>query len=111
MLRFRDYPAVFGRDDEIPAYGVMFPDLPGCVTQGDDLEDAMRMAREVLALHLFGMYRDGDPIPEPSTPESVTIPEDWPPDSLVLMVTPDEEALRELCERYGLPHHDHEHED
>jgi predicted RNase H-like HicB family nuclease len=35
-------------------YGVSFPDLPGCVTAGVDLEDARRMAGEVLALHLAG---------------------------------------------------------
>jgi predicted RNase H-like HicB family nuclease len=52
-------------------YGVSFPDLPGCVTAGVDLDDARRMAEEALALHLEGMEEDRDPIPEPSTLEAV----------------------------------------
>ncbi len=31
------------------------PDLPGCLTAGVDLDDARRMAEEVLAVHLAGM--------------------------------------------------------
>ena len=47
-------------------YGIEFPDFPGCVTAGTDLEDARRMAAEALDLHIRGMLEDGDPIPEPS---------------------------------------------
>ena len=50
-------------------YGVSFPDLPGCYSCGDDLEDALRMAKEALELHIYGMERDGDPIPKPSKPD------------------------------------------
>jgi predicted RNase H-like HicB family nuclease len=50
---------------------VSFPDLPGCVTAGFDLDDAQRMAEEALALHLEGLEEDGDPIPEPSSLETV----------------------------------------
>ncbi|TLU71201.1 type II toxin-antitoxin system HicB family antitoxin [Lichenicoccus roseus] len=52
-------------------YGVEFPDLPGCVTAGTDLDDARRMASEVLALHIQGMVEDGDEVPYPSTLETV----------------------------------------
>ena len=52
-------------------YGVSFPDLPGCITAGLDLEDARRMASEALGLHLAGMSADGDDIPEPSTLEMI----------------------------------------
>lgn len=52
-------------------YGVSFPDLPGCVTAGTDLDDARAMAAEALALHLAGMAEDGDAIPEPSSLEAV----------------------------------------
>src|SRR5436309_1915457 len=48
-------------------FGVSFPDLPGCVTAGRTLQEAHRMAAEVLALHIAGMVEDGEPIPEPST--------------------------------------------
>ena len=52
-------------------YGVSFPDLPGCVAAGVDLDDARAMAEEALALHLGGMAADEEPIPEPSSLEAV----------------------------------------
>lgn len=47
-------------------YSLYFPDLPGCTGGGDDLEDAQRGAAEALNLHIYGMEKDGDPIPFPS---------------------------------------------
>lgn len=52
-------------------YGVSFPDFPGVVTAGTDLDDARRMAEEALAFHVEGMIEDGDAIPEPSSLEAV----------------------------------------
>jgi predicted RNase H-like HicB family nuclease len=66
----RQYIALIHKDVDSD-YGVSFPDLPGCVTAGVDLDDARRMAEEALALHLEGMEEDGDPIPEPSSLEAV----------------------------------------
>lgn len=34
------------------AVGVWFPDLPGCTSAGDDLDEALRNAPEALALYL-----------------------------------------------------------
>ncbi|MBW8445634.1 MAG: type II toxin-antitoxin system HicB family antitoxin [Arenimonas sp.] len=48
-------------------FGVSFPDFPGAVTAGIDLDDARRMAEEALALHVEGMVEDGEAIPEPSS--------------------------------------------
>jgi predicted RNase H-like HicB family nuclease len=47
-------------------YSVYFPDLPGCVGCGDDYESAYQDAVEALALHLYGMMKDGDPVPASS---------------------------------------------
>ena len=47
-------------------YAVLFPDLPGCNSQGDNLEEAFSMAVEALAGHLECMADDGDVIPSPS---------------------------------------------
>jgi predicted RNase H-like HicB family nuclease len=47
-------------------YAVLFPDLPGCNSQGDSLEEAFSMAVEALAGHLECMVDDADAIPEPS---------------------------------------------
>ncbi|GGE09359.1 HicB family protein [Aureimonas endophytica] len=57
--------------DAVSDYGVSFPDLPGCVTAGRDLDEARAMAAEALALHLAGMAADGEAIPEPSSLEAV----------------------------------------
>jgi len=43
------------------------PDLPGCVSTGDTLEEVQRNIREAIEFHLRGMRTDGDPIPEPYT--------------------------------------------
>src|SRR5208282_750392 len=66
----RQYIALIHKDAGSD-YGVSFPDLPGSVTAGVDLDDAMRMAEEALALHLAGMAEDGEPIPEPSSLETI----------------------------------------
>jgi predicted RNase H-like HicB family nuclease len=66
----RQYIALIHKDADSD-YGVSFPDLPGCVTAGVDLDDARRMAEEALALHLAGIVDDAEPIPEPSSLEAV----------------------------------------
>lgn len=48
----RIYPAKFHKEEK--GYWVEFPDLPGCFTQGETLEEAYDMAKEALALWLDG---------------------------------------------------------
>ncbi|MCZ7643478.1 MAG: type II toxin-antitoxin system HicB family antitoxin [Pseudorhodoplanes sp.] len=52
-------------------YGVSFPDFPGVVTAGKDLDDARAMAEEALAFHIDGLLEDGETVPEPSSLEDV----------------------------------------
>jgi predicted RNase H-like HicB family nuclease len=59
------------RKDAGSDYGVEFPDFPGCVTAGRTLEEARRMAVEALQLHLAGMREDREPIPKPSSLDTV----------------------------------------
>lgn len=61
---FYRYHAIFTYEQD--GVHVTFPDLPGCVTFGKDEDEAIRMAREALALHLYGMEQDNDEIPESS---------------------------------------------
>ena len=61
----------FIHTDEAPGFGVSFPDFPGCVTQGDTIEDALRLAREALAFHVEGMLQDGEAIPEPRATQQI----------------------------------------
>ena len=48
-------------------YSAYVPDLPGCVSVGDTLEEARAEIREAIAFHLKGMREDGLPIPRPSS--------------------------------------------
>ena len=50
-----------------PSYGAYIPDLPGCVAAAETLEEAKRLIREAVALHLEGLRADGDPIPPPTS--------------------------------------------
>ena len=43
------------------------PDVPGCVSAGDTLEEMNTMMREALEFHLEGILEDGNSIPEPTT--------------------------------------------
>lgn len=75
MSKYKDsyiFPAIFeycrGK------YIVTFPDLPGCITEGSSLDDALKMAKESLELHLYNLEDDKEIIPIPSKPEELNIP-------------------------------------
>ena len=64
------YPAVFEKDAS-GHYGVFFPDLPGCVAVGHNLQEAHKLAKEALGSHLFSMSEDNDEIPEASAVDAI----------------------------------------
>lgn len=66
------YPAVFTPEEE-GNFSITFPDLEGCYTCGDSLEDGIEMAEDVLALVLYGYEKDGRPIPTPSAPAALPL--------------------------------------
>jgi predicted RNase H-like HicB family nuclease len=49
------------------AVGVWFPDLPGCTSAGDDIDEALRNAPEALELYAESFETDGKPMPRPRT--------------------------------------------
>jgi predicted RNase H-like HicB family nuclease len=56
-------------------YGAYVPDLPGCVTVGDTLEETERNIREAIAGHIEAMRAHGEVVPAPTTlTEYVDIP-------------------------------------
>jgi predicted RNase H-like HicB family nuclease len=63
------YTALFYREDA--GYSVLFPDVPGCATQGDTLAEALRKAEDALTGHLEALADFGDPVPEPREPDQV----------------------------------------
>lgn len=49
-------------------YDVTFCDLPGCISQGENLDDALHMASKALSHHVGAMLKAGEELPVPSTP-------------------------------------------
>ncbi|HZY68230.1 MAG TPA: type II toxin-antitoxin system HicB family antitoxin [Devosia sp.] len=53
------------------SYGVSFPDVLGCISAGDTLDEASANAVEALSGHLRWLEADGDPVPQPRTLEEI----------------------------------------
>ena len=49
------------------AVGIWFPDLPGCFSAGDDIDQALRNAEEALALYAEARANEGQFLPAPRT--------------------------------------------
>ena len=64
------YPVVIHKDADSD-YGVTVPDLPGCFSAGETLEQALEMAREAAELHLEGLLEEGEAVPGPSRIDSL----------------------------------------
>ena len=53
------YIAVFEPDEEDGGYTVTVPALPGCITQGDTLDEARSMVKEAIQGYLESLAMDG----------------------------------------------------
>ena len=60
------YPALFHHNQDDGSYTVTFPDLPGCITEGKDLDEALYMAQSAMSLWLEYSLDHKDSIPAPS---------------------------------------------
>ena len=69
------YPAIFEPDTEEGGYVISFPDLPDVNTEGDNVADALSMAKEALGAYVEMCLDAGDKLPEPSDPGSTAVPE------------------------------------
>jgi predicted RNase H-like HicB family nuclease len=49
------------------AVGIWFPDIPGCLSAGDDIDEALRNAQEALALYADSQAKEGRALPAPRT--------------------------------------------
>ncbi|MDR3171585.1 MAG: type II toxin-antitoxin system HicB family antitoxin [Treponema sp.] len=69
-MRKVTYIAVF---EPIPVggYSVYFPDVPGCISCGDNLTYAHAMASEALGLHLYALEKKGEPFPPAAETPSI----------------------------------------
>lgn len=65
------YPAIFHKAEE-GGFWITFPDIPECMTQGDDMQHAYEMAVDALGLALTSREEDHEEIPAPSEPYKIT---------------------------------------
>ena len=61
-----DYLVVIEKTKDMGNYGAYVPDVLGCVSTGQTVEETERNIREALEFHFEGMAEDGERIPEPS---------------------------------------------
>lgn len=69
------YPAIFHKAEE-GGFWVTFPDIPECMTQGEDMQQAYQMAVDALGLSLTSMEKMGQELPEASAPDQIEDLED-----------------------------------
>lgn len=65
------YPILIEQGTDTTAFGVVVPDLPGCFSAGDTLDEAIEAAREAAAAWIDAALDRGMPVPAPSTLEAV----------------------------------------
>lgn len=65
------YPIAIETGDAEHAHGVVVPDLPGCFSAGDTLDEALANSREAILLQVESLLDDGQLFPRPSTIEQL----------------------------------------
>lgn len=65
------YPVAIEIGTATSAYGVSVPDLPGCFSAGDDLDEAMGNAETAISVWIDAALDGGDVIPAPSSLEDI----------------------------------------
>lgn len=60
------YPIAIEIGSETESYGVVFPDVPGCFSAGDSIEEAIRNAKEALEAHFELLADNGELPPQPT---------------------------------------------
>jgi antitoxin HicB len=58
------YTIILDPDSEEGGYTVTVPALPGCVTQGETIEEAIAMAKDAIHLYIETLIADGEPVPQ-----------------------------------------------
>ena len=70
----RRYTVLLESDPEQGGYTVTVPALPGIVTEGDTLEEAISMAKDAIALHIEGLIAHSLPVPEETEhPQAIVV--------------------------------------
>ncbi len=70
----RKYTIILEPDTEAGGYTVTVPALPGCITQGETIEQCIERAQEAIAGYIESLRAEGEPIPvETERPQMITI--------------------------------------
>lgn len=75
------YPALFHKAEE-GGFWISFPDIPECLTQGDDMTHAYEMAVDALGLALTCREKEQQPFPASSDPTAISLE----PDSFLVVI-------------------------
>ena len=75
MNRLVFYPAIFHKAEE-GGFWITFPDIPECLTEGDNMTQAYEMAVNALGLALTSREAESEALPEPSDPTDITVEKD-----------------------------------
>lgn len=82
------YPAIF-YPDETGGFTVDVPDLPGCVTQGDNISDAIDMAVDAAGGWIMTELEDGNAVPDASPLHKIVPDDDIAPDGFIQYIVLD----------------------
>ncbi|MEA2053811.1 MAG: type II toxin-antitoxin system HicB family antitoxin [Candidatus Thermoplasmatota archaeon] len=61
-MKLRNYRILFRKEPE-GGYTVIVPSLPGCITYGKDIEEAIEMAKEAIELYIGSLIKHEEEIP------------------------------------------------
>ena len=68
------YTIILEPDPDEGGYTVTVPALPGCVTQGETIEEAIVMAKDAIRLYIETLIAEGEPVPlELEHPQAIII--------------------------------------
>ncbi|MBL8474216.1 MAG: type II toxin-antitoxin system HicB family antitoxin [Rhodocyclaceae bacterium] len=96
------YPVAIEPGTNTKAFGVIVPDLPGCFSAGDTMEEAVTNAEEAIAAWIEAALDAGQAIPQPSSIESLRkahkVPKGW----VWALVKIDPAAMDDTLERVNI---------
>jgi predicted RNase H-like HicB family nuclease len=88
------YPAIFTPCAEKPGFVVTVPDLPGCVTEGDTLDEAILMGQDAASGWVLDELENGAPVPPATAAKDISLEDE----QFVSLLVLDMDAY---AEKYG----------
>ena len=85
------YPAILTPCVSKEGFTIEIPDLKGCVSEGDDLEEAIQMGTDAACGYIISEIEDGNELPKPSNQAKIKLKKN----QLTSLVVCDTEAYEE----------------